>query len=140
MVKAKESRDTREKKKRKKTSRDREFLEDLWGDFAESRRVHRGHRGLQNTLKLFSAPMPFEGATAQILTKKGRGRAGQTNIWAPLVPITRRSLGLRSQVHMGTGGQGYGAGPSHMIMAPLAAPFSPEHAGFKNGGDAMKNG
>ena len=31
--------------------------------------------------QLFSAPMPFEGATTQILAKKGRGRPGQTNIW-----------------------------------------------------------
>ena len=76
MVKAKESRDIREKEKKgKKTSRHRKFPEDLWGDFAETRRVHRGHRGLQNIPQLFSAPMPFEGATAQILAKKGRGRA-----------------------------------------------------------------
>ena len=38
---------------------------------------------------LFSAPMPFEGATTQILAKNGRGRPGQTHIWARLVPITK---------------------------------------------------
>jgi hypothetical protein len=67
----------------KKTSCDREYPEGLWGDFAETRRVDRGHRDLQNTRQLFSTPMPFEGATTQILAKKGRGRPGQTNIWAP---------------------------------------------------------
>jgi hypothetical protein len=70
-----------------KTSRDREFSEDLWGDFAETRRVNRGHRELQNIPQLFSDPMPFEGATNQILTKNWRGRPGKTNIWAPHVPI-----------------------------------------------------
>jgi hypothetical protein len=33
--------------------------------------------------------MPVEGAMTQILAKKGRGRPGQTNIWAPLVPIKK---------------------------------------------------
>ena len=90
MVKAKKSRDAyrkKWKKRRKKTSRDREFLGDPWGDSAETRRVDRGHQGLQNTPKRFSAPMPFEGATTQILAKKGRGRPGQTNIMGTTIVV-----------------------------------------------------
>ena len=64
-----------DKQTKKKTSRDREILGDPWGNFTETRRLDRGHRGLQNTPKRFSAPILFEGATTQILTKKGRGRA-----------------------------------------------------------------
>ena len=53
MVKAKESRDAY-RKKEKQTSRDRDFLGDPWGDFAENCRVDRGHVELQITLRLFS--------------------------------------------------------------------------------------
>jgi len=42
---------------------------------------------------------------------------------------TRRSLGLRSQVHMGTGGQGYGDWTTHTrYWRHRMRPF-PEHAG-----------
>ena len=61
MLKAKESRDIQQKriKKTLKTPRDREFPEDLWGDFAETRRVDRGHWGLQNIPPLCFASIPF---------------------------------------------------------------------------------
>ena len=39
-------------KNEKKTSRDREFLGDPWGDFAEIVRVDRGHTELQKTPQL----------------------------------------------------------------------------------------
>ena len=42
-----------------KTSRDREFLGDPWGDFAEIFRVDRGHAYLQTTPRLFSRRSKF---------------------------------------------------------------------------------
>ena len=53
MVKVKELRDAYRKKEKKKTSRDREFLGDPWGDFAEIFRVDRDHTNLQKTRILF---------------------------------------------------------------------------------------
>ena len=56
MVKAKKSRDAyrkKNRKKEKKTSRDREFLGDPWGDFAEICRVDRGHAELQKNPPTF---------------------------------------------------------------------------------------
>ena len=59
MVKAKESRDAYRKKEEKKeekekTSRDRKFLGDPWGDFAEIYRTDRGHVELEITPRLCS--------------------------------------------------------------------------------------
>src|SRR5208282_551567 len=55
---------------------------------------------------------------------------------AIVVPITRRSLGLRSHVNMGTEGQGYGDWTNTHDKRAIGRAFFQEHANVK--GSALR--
>jgi len=95
MVKAKESRDLREKQtnkinKEKKLRAIANFPKTLGAILLKLARWIEVIEAFKIT-PIVIRSVSFEGARTQIMTKRLRGRPGQTNIWAPLVPIKNLS-------------------------------------------------
>ena len=76
----------------------------------------------------------FKGVMSQKPAKPRPFWPRQTYIWAPLswVPITRMSLGLRSQVNMGTEEQGYGDWTNTHDNDAIGRAFFPKHASVQS--------